>query len=368
MSVRADPSSKRVCILSGGGDAPGVNAILRGFVHAAQRLRLDVVGSRYGFEGLLAPDGLVPMDIGDVHGILPTGGCVLGCSTRINPFFVASKDGGPPKNMAPAVVDRLRANGIRTLVLIGGDGTTIAADGFSKLGLDVLTIPKTIDHDLAGTDGSCGFATAVESATRAIDALHSTAEAHARVMLVEVMGRNAGWIALHSGLAGGADVILLPEIPYRLDRIVAKIHEREELGLRFSIVVVAEGAFPHGSDVDEVEHGRPGHLPRLGGAGARLLRALEASGLDHEIRLTVLGHLLRGGAPSAVDRNLGMELGTRAAELCKAGEFPRRLVVRDGRVTAIPLDAHDLQRHVSPSREPLVRTARLVGIELGDDV
>lgn len=215
--------ARRVCILSGGGDAPGVNAILRGFVHAARALHLEVVGSRYGFEGLLEPDGLVPLGIESVRGILPTGGCVLGCSTRINPFFVASKDGGPSRDMGPALVDRLRTNGIEALVLIGGDGTTLAAERFSKLGVGVIAIPKTIDDDLAGTDISCGFETAVESATRAVDALHSTAEAHARVMLVEVMGRNAGWIALHAGLAGGADVVLIPEIPYRLERVVATV-------------------------------------------------------------------------------------------------------------------------------------------------
>lgn len=360
--------ARRVCILSGGGDAPGVNAILRGFVHAARRLDVGVVGSRYGFEGLLAPDGLVPLGIENVRGILPVGGCVLGCSTRINPFFVAAKDGGPPKDMAPAIVERLRRNGIEALVLIGGDGTTLAAERFSKLGLGVIAIPKTIDDDLAGTDVSCGFETAVESATRAIDALHSTAEAHARVMLVEVMGRNAGWIALHAGLAGGADVILIPEIPYRLERVVAKVREREALGLRFSIVVVAEGAFPVGGNVEEIEHGHPGHLPRLGGAGAHLMRALESTGLDHEIRLTVLGHLLRGGAPSAFDRNLGTHLGTMAAELCKAGEYSRRLIVREGRVAALPLDARDLRRRVNASREPLVRTARLLGVELGEEV
>lgn len=362
------PHSRRVCILSGGGDAPGVNAILRGFVHAARRLDLGVYGSRYGFEGLLQPDGLVPLEIESVRGILQLGGCFLGCSTRINPFYVVSRDGGKAEDLAPAIVERLRASEIEALVLVGGDGTTLAARRFAGLGIGVVAIPKTIDNDLAGTDVSCGFETAVESATRAIDALHSTAEAHARVMLVEVMGRNAGWIALHAGLAGGADVILIPEIPFDLSRIVAKIREREALGLGFTIVVIAEGAFPMGGDVAEVERGRPGHLPRLGGAGVRLMASLESAGLGHEIRLTVLGHLLRGGSPSAFDRNLGTQLGTRAAELCKAGAYPRRLVVREGSVTSRRLEPSDLRRLVIPAREPLVRTARLLGVELGDDV
>jgi 6-phosphofructokinase 1 len=243
----------------------------------------------------------------------------------------------------------------------------LAAERFSKLGMRCIGIPKTIDNDLGQTDRSCGFESAVETATHAIDALHSTAEAHARVMLVEVMGRNAGWIALHAGVAGGADVILIPEVPYRLDRIVAKIRERESLGMRFSIVVIAEGARPITGNVLAVEMATPGHLPRLGGAGARLLHELEEAKLGHELRLTVLGHLQRGGSPSASDRNLGTEMGTFAAELCHQGARDRRIVVRDGRVTSIPLTFAGVARHKEVDLGgSLVRAARLVGIELGD--
>ncbi len=356
----------RVCLLSGGGDAPGVNAIVRGFVHAARHLSIEVLGSHYGFEGLMAPDGIRPLGLSDIHSILPKGGCILGCSTRVNPFFMGER-AGEPRDHGPVVVDRLRALGIEALVLIGGDGTMLAADRFTRLGMGCVGIPKTIDNDLGQTDITCGFDSAVETATRAIDALHTTAEAHARVMLLEVMGRNAGFIALHAGLAGGADVILIPEMPYRLERVIAKIREREALGLRFSIVVVAEGARPFGGDVLELERGRPGYLARLGGAGARLLRELEGAALGHEVRLTVLGHLQRGGSPSAFDRNLGSRLGTYAAELCAQGRLGRRIVAQDGKVTSIALasDEATLHRRVDPDGS-LLHTARLVGIELGD--
>jgi 6-phosphofructokinase len=357
---------QRVCLLVGGGDAPGVNAVVRGFVHAANRFSIEVLGSRYGFEGLLAPDGLVPLGISDIRGILPRGGCTLGCSTRVNPFFVR---GGPDaaEDRGPAIVDRLRSRGVQALVLVGGDGTTVAATKFGKLGMECICIPKTIDNDLGQTELACGFESAVETATRCIDALHSTAEAHSRVMLVEVMGRYAGFIALHSGMAGGADVILVPEIPYRLERVIAKIRERESLGLRFTIVAVAEGAKPLDGDVLEIEAGRPGHLARLGGAGERLRRELEAAHLEQEVRLTVLGHLQRGGSPTAFDRNLGTRLGTHAAELCHRREYGRRIVVRNGDLDSIPLTTEEapLHKRLDPRCDPMLRSARLVGIELG---
>jgi 6-phosphofructokinase 1 len=369
-SIGAKPGSfaPRVCLVSGGGDAPGVNAIVRAFVHASRHFGIEVIGSRYGFEGFLDPKGLVPISVADVRGILPKGGCILGCSTRINPFYMPSK-GGHTEDVSPAIADRLKSSGIDTLVMIGGDGTTIAASRFAKLGLHCIAVPKTIDNDLAQTDRTCGSESAVETATHAIDALHSTAEAHSRVMLVEVMGRNAGFIALHAGVAGGADVILIPEIPYRLDRIIAKIRERESLGLRFSIVVIAEGAKPIAGDASEIESATPGHLARLGGAGARLMRQLEDADLDHEIRLTVLGHLQRGGSPCPSDRNLGTQLGAFAAELCRQGGSSCRLVIQGSKVTSVPLDFDEgtLNQKVDLTGS-LVRAAQLIGIELGGTV
>ena len=355
---------RRICVVTCGGDAPGVNAILRGFVHAARRLSFEALGCRYGFEGLLDPSGIVSLELEDVRGILPTGGSVLGCSTRVNPFFVAQME-GPPCDMSPSIVSRLRSISVQALVMIGGDGTMFAAQKFTSLGLHCIGVPKTIDNDLGETDTTCGFDTAVETATRAIDALHATAEAHSRLLLVEVMGRNSGYIALHAGVAGGADVILMPEMPYVIERVVAKVREREALGRRFSIVVVGEGSRPIGGDVLEVEPARAGHLPRLGGAGARLMAELEKRKLGHDVRLMVLGLLQRGGSPCAFDRILGTEMGTYAAELCQRGVYDRMIAVRQGLVTDVPL-ACDRYLHKELRRDhPLIRAARLVGIELG---
>jgi 6-phosphofructokinase 1 len=325
-----------------------------------------VVGCRYGFEGLLDPSAIVPLRIEHVRGILPRGGCVLGCSTRVNPFFVASKMGEAPRDFGASIVERLRAQEIDALVLVGGDGTMLAARRFMRLGMPCIGIPKTIDNDLARTEMTCGFDSAVETATRAIDALHSTAEAHARIMIVEVMGRNAGFIALYAGVAGGADVILIPEIPYALEPVLQKVREREALGLRFSIVVVAEGARPIGGEVAEIEEGRPGYLPRLGGAGERLMKELERSNTGHEVRLTVLGHLQRGGSPSAFDRNLGTGMGAYAAELCAKGHFGRMVSFVAGSLESTPLDA-DAALHKEVDRQgSLMTAARSAGIQFGD--
>jgi 6-phosphofructokinase 1 len=363
-------SVRSVCILSGGGDAPGVNAIIRGFVHAARRRSIEVLGCHYGFEGLLHPEGIRPLALADVKGILGKAGSVLGCSTRVNPFYVVQKPGGETVDMSSAVVDRLRALRVESLVLIGGDGTMLAARRFMDRGLRCVGVPKTIDNDLGETDFTCGFDSAVEAAASALDTLHATAEAHARVLILEVMGRNAGWIALHAGLAGGADVILLPEIPYDVARVVAKIREREALGRSFTMFVAAVGARPTGGDAAEIEAGRLGHLPRLGGAGSRLMRELTELDLGHEVRLTVLGLLQRGARPTAFDRNLGTRMGTYAAELCARGAYDRMVALREGRVTDIPLalDATGAEGrfHKEVGRDdPMIESARLVGIELG---
>ena len=354
----------RVCLLTGGGDAPGLNAAVRAFVHVAARRGVLVHASHFGFEGLLGREEVVPLRIEDVRGILPRGGSILGCSTRSNPF--ALPDGHA------AIVDataRLRARltelGIGALVLAGGDGTMSIAARLDEVGVRCIGIPKTIDGDLGGTEQTCGIDTAVETATRAIDALHSTAEAHQRVMIVEVMGRNAGWIALRSGVAGGADVVLIPEVPYDAARVAAKIRERESLGLRFSIVVVGEGARPSGGEVSEIEAQRPGHPGRLGGAGERLAGELRALEVLHDVRVTVLGHLQRGGTPTAFDRLLATRFGAHAAELCAEGHFGRMVSLRSGHVESVPIArANSSVSRVDPSGE-IARCARAMGIELG---
>lgn len=354
----------RVCLLTGGGDAPGLNAAVRAFVHAAARRSVVVHASHYGFEGLLGREAVVPLSLEDVRGILPRGGSILGCSTRSNPFSTGADD-ARARDAAGALRARLGELGIDALVLAGGDGTMAIASRLAAAGIPCVGIPKTIDGDLGGTEQTCGIDTAVETATHAIDSLHSTAEAHQRVLVLEVMGRNAGWIALRAGIAGGADVILIPEVPYRVDRVVAKIRERDSYGLRFSIVVIGEGAYPVGGAASEAEHAHGLRPARLGGAGERLQKELEARDLPHEVRVTVLGHLQRGGTPTANDRLLASRLGTHAAELCADRRFGRMVALRAGCVDSLPIDeACRAASRIDPTGE-LPRCARLLGIELG---
>jgi 6-phosphofructokinase 1 len=357
--------SRRVCLLTGGGDAPGLNAAVRAFVHVATRRGILVYASRFGFEGLLGRAELSPLRLEDVRGILPRGGSILGCSTKSDPFALPSGAAAVPVDATAPLLARLRDLGIDALVLAGGDGTMSIAARLGELGVPCVGIPKTIDGDLGGTEQTCGIDTAVEAVTSAVDALHSTAEAHQRVMVVETMGRHAGFIALRAGIAGGADVVLIPEIPYDVSRVVAKIREREALGLRFSIVVIGEGASPVGGTTREVESGRPGHPARLGGAGDRLAHELGVHDVRHEVRVIVLGHLQRGGTPTAADRLLATRFGAHAAELCAEGRFGRMVTLRAGHVESMPIaEACRCRARVDPAGE-IVRCARVVGIELG---
>jgi ATP-dependent phosphofructokinase / diphosphate-dependent phosphofructokinase len=349
----------RVCLLTGGGDAPGLNAVVRGFFHAATRRGLLVYASHFGFEGLLGREPVVPLRLEDVRGLLPRGGSVLGCSTRSNPFA------GPTSDVAERLQSRVKELQLDALVLAGGDGTMAIAERLEELGIRCVGIPKTIDGDLGGTDLTCGLDTAVETATRAIDALHSTAEAHQRVMIVEVMGRNAGWIALRAGIAGGADAVLIPELPYDPQRVVAKIREREGLGLRFSIVVVGEGAAAIGGSASVVEAAHSGQPARLGGAGERLAHELRSCGVGHDVRVTVLGHLQRGGTPTAFDRLLATRFGAHAAQLCADRCFGRMVSLRGSHVDSVTIaEANRSSSRVDPSGE-LVTCAHAMGIELG---
>jgi 6-phosphofructokinase 1 len=357
----------KVCILTGGGDAPGLNAVLRGFVKRARQLGIDVWGSRDGFEGLLeGGPRIVPLHVESVRGILPRGGSILGCSTRANPFRMPMAKGSSETiDRSSEIIARVREHEFQGLVLVGGDGTMYYARRFLERGVPCIGIPKTIDNDLAATDQTFGFDTAVSTATWAIDTLHSTAEAHERVMILEVMGREAGWIALAAGLAGGADVILIPEIPYDLERVRAKILERSISGRPFTIVVVAEGAMPRdGQPSLAEERPRPGQLLRLAGAGDRLARALEKR-IESEIRVTVLGHLQRGGSPTAFDRLLGMRMGVHAADLVHGEAFGRMVVATGRRIGSVPFsEVPESPRLVDPRGE-LADTARALGVELG---
>jgi 6-phosphofructokinase 1 len=356
---------RRIGILTGGGDAPGLNAVLRAVVRTAEKSGgLETIGILDGFEGLLERR-FVPFTSATVRDLISKGGTVLGTTNRSNPF--AFRDGGGGKrDRSGEVLANVREAGLDGLVVIGGDGSLKIARNFSELGLPVVGVPKTIDNDLAATDYTFGFWTAVETATDALDRLRDTAESHHRVMILEVMGRDAGWIALHAGLSGAADVILIPEIPYRVEAVEAKIEERAARGQKFSLVVVAEGAKPEGgSQSVQVEDSGDG-FPRLGGAGVRLANDLK-SRVEHEVRVTVLGHLQRGGSPVPFDRILATRLGRHAAELAARGAWGRMVCVVRGEICDVPLqEAVSSQKLVDPAGE-LVGTARALGTGFGDE-
>ncbi len=316
-----------VAILTGGGDCPGLNAVIRAVVRRGERHGFGVVGIRDGWRGLLEDD-LFPLPTEAVRGILHLGGTILGTS-RTNPF---KRDDGPQR-----VLDHLARRGVDAVVAVGGEDTLGVANRFHGLGMKVVGVPKTIDNDLSGTDYTFGFDTAVSIATEAIDRLHSTAEAHARVIVCEVMGRHAGHIALHSGLAGGADVILVPEEPVNVDRVCDHVRRRQGAGHRFSIVVAAEGA--------QIERGRDevvsadldefGHV-RLGGIGAYLAKEIEGrTGI--ETRSTVLGHIQRGGSPTARDRVLATRYGVFAADLVHEERWGTMAALHGDEIVGIPL-------------------------------
>jgi 6-phosphofructokinase 1 len=340
--------------------------VIRAFVKSCDQAGIEVYGSEDGFEGLIQPGRLVKLKPQTVRGILPRGGSILGCSTRANPFAYPTKKGGGEVllDVSDQVLERIAKHQIDALVMVGGDGTMHHAQAFMQRGVRVIGVPKTIDNDLAATDFTFGFNTALNTATWAIDTLHATAESHDRVMIVEVMGRYAGWIALCAGIAGGADVIAIPELPYDVDRIVAKIAARSEAGASFSIVVVGEGARPRDGAQATVEKGRKGHLERLGGAGQVLADRLRGR-IAHDVRVTVLGHLQRGGSPSAFDRLLGTRLGVQAAICCHSNTTGVMVALRGTAIVEVPIADVLSAPNLVPPQGELVDTARRVGIELG---
>jgi 6-phosphofructokinase 1 len=368
--AKTEVAVHRVCILTGGGDAPGLNAVLRAFVKTAEGLGIETFGSEDGFEGLIHPGRMVRMTRDTVRGILPKGGSVLGCSNRANPFSYPVVDARGRERLVDVsgeVLARLKAHAIDTLVLVGGDGTMHHAHALGARGINVIGVPKTIDNDLAATDYTFGFDTALGTATWAIDALHATAESHDRVMVVEVMGRYAGWIALCAGIAGGADVVLIPEVPYDIERVAAAIRARSDAGATFSIVVVGEGARPIAGKVSALTKNKKGHLERLGGAAQQIADQLKGT-IPHEVRVTVLGHLQRGGTPSAFDRVLGTRLGVQAALCCAAGRSGVMVALRGTEIVLVSIDeALKHPKLVVPTGE-LVETAQRVGIELGAEI
>ena len=354
----------KIAISTGGGDAPGLNAVIRGAVLAAVHRGWECVGIRKGYDGLLGQEQLVPLGPAEVRGITHLGGTILGTTNRGDPFHWRERlpDGTwVEHDRSEELVRAFRAHGIGALIAIGGDGSLRIARHLLDKGVALVGVPKTIDNDVGGTEATFGFDTAVQTATEAIDKLHSTAESHERVMVVEVMGRHAGFIALSAGLAGSADVILIPEIPYEMDRVCNKIRQREAEGRHFSMVVVAEGAVARGGEEVYLDAERR----RLGGVGDRVARVIEQK-TGKETRTLVLGHLQRGGSPTTFDRLLGLRFGAAAVRLIAEGKFGHMVALDPPTIVAVPLD----EALAAPKRVPLdsdsIATARDLGISLGD--
>lgn len=349
---------KQIGILTGGGDAPGLNAVIRAVVRTAiGEYGMKCIGIEDSFEGILGDTHTVPLTQKSVSGILPRGGTILG--TRNRGSFVKNVNGVPvyPEMPIGEAIANLDILGIEALVVLGGEGTLGIAEQFHKRGFPVIGVPKTIDNDLAATEFTFGFMTAIDIATEALDRLHTTAASHDRVMILEVMGRNAGWIALHAGLAGSADIILLPEIPFCFDAIVKKVQAREKAGSRFTNIVVAEGAV----EVGKSEVYQDSGTRRLGGVGEYLRRHIETL-TGKESRCVVLGHLQRGGSPNAFDRMLGTNFGACAVRALANGETGKMVALQAGNVITVPLDEACTNIKTVPVDGQLVRTARDIGI------
>jgi 6-phosphofructokinase 1 len=358
-------SVRKIGVLTGGGDAPGLNAVIRAVVKAACNAGIEVIGLEDSFDGLLDPSRTRPMTPQSVTGILRLGGTVLGTTNHGNPFEYPADTAEGKVDYSDRVVDTFHKMQLDALVAIGGDGTLAIAHQFYLKGIPIVGVPKTIDNDIVGTTTCFGFDTAVAFAADAIDRLHSTAEAHKRIMVVEVMGRYAGWIALHAGVAGGADVILMPEIPYSLERVAEYVRQRERLGAKFSIVVVAEGAKPVGGAATILEAARTGYVERLGGVGALVAASLEQM-TGKEARCVVLGHLQRGGSPTAFDRVLATRLGGKAVELLKRGVFGKLVANHPPDIVPVPLADVVGRTRTVPLDYDLLATARAIGISLGE--
>lgn len=359
---------RKIGISTGGGDCPGLNAVIRAVVRAARlHYQWDVIGIEDGFDGLIYSRNLKPLTLESVSGILHRGGTILGTTNRGNPFEHVDYENGKKviRDLTPRILDNISILGLDAIVTIGGDGTLSIARDLHKLGVPVVGVPKTIDNDLSATDLTFGFATAVETATEALDKLHTTAESHHRVMVVEVMGRDAGWIAMEAGIAGGADVILIPEIPFDIDKVSRKIKQRYILGKRFSIVVVAEGASPAGGgQVILTKPTEDYQNVRLGGIGYQVAQVLQEK-TQIESRVVVLGHLQRGGSPIAYDRVLATRFGATAADLVHEGKFGYMVCLRGREIQNVLIDeaVRNLKKVDAKGQE--VRTAEHMGIEFG---
>ena len=355
----------RIGVLTSGGDCPGLNAVLRGVALAGEKLDFEVLGFLDGFEGLLAPGRFVVLDRRSTSGIMPRGGTMIGTTNRGH--FVAKVGAGEKAVIAPNVIASasqvLEEHRVEALIIVGGDGSMTTALQLQEAGINCIGVPKTIDNDLAATAMTFGFDSAVATVTDALDRLHTTATSHKRVMVLEVMGRHAGWIALHGGIAGGAHIILIPEIPFDYEKIVEALDRRETKGSIYSLIVVAEGACP--ADGQAVKRGAADAEDRFGGIGGVVAAEITARS-GRETRCTVLGHLQRGGAPTTLDRILGTRFGVKAVRLVAEKEFGSMVSYQNYQVRHVPIaDAVNRLRLV-PADGEMVQTARDVEISFGD--
>jgi len=360
---------KRLAILTGGGDAPGLNAVIRAVVKTSENYyKCEVLGVRNGFDGFIQEGGVFPLNSQVVRGILPRGGTILGAANRGNPFAlkVVNPEGTVSyEDSSQQVYDQIISLHLDALVVVGGDGTLHIAQELHEIGVPVVGVPKTIDNDIGGTDFSFGFDTAVATATDAIDKLHTTAESHHRVMVLELMGRNAGFITLYSGLAGGADVILIPEIPFRYEVICKQVKQRVSKGSYFSIIAVSEGASAQGSEQVFLREGDSVFQARLGGISHQVADFIARS-CEVETRVTILGHLQRGGSPTPFDRWLATRLAAEAVRAVGRGELGVMSALQGNKVVTIPLkEALSTLKRVDIHGDT-VQTARNLGISLGD--
>jgi len=359
---------KTIGILTGGGDCPGLNAVIRGVTRAAAHDHgMEVIGFEDGFLGMIERR-YRPLDPQSVSGLLTQGGTILGSSNRADPFhlFLKTAGGGEYRDVSDRCMQLYDELKLSALVCVGGDGTLTIAGRLAQQGAKVVGVPKTIDNDLMETDATFGFDSALVTATEAVDKLHTTAHAHHRIMLVEVMGRNAGWLALQAGLAGGGDIILIPELPYMVEEMAAAIEERSRIGKRFSIIVVSEGARPAGGEqvCREASGAEGGTARRLGGISALVAADLQKlTGID--TRTTVLGHLQRGGTPTPRDRLLATQFAVKAVELVAAGNFNTMAALRGTAVEAVPIELVMGKQRTVPLDSQLIRAAQSVGTSFG---
>ena len=359
---------KRIGILTGGGDCPGLNAVIRAAFKTATNTGWEIYGIYEGFAGLLSPKNAVrPLGSEDVKGILNIGGTILGTTNRGNPFsFPVKKDGKwVETDRSDEAIANLKKLGLDAVIAIGGDGSLRIAKRFFDKGMPVIGVPKTIDNDISGTVTTFGFDTAVSTATDAIDKLHSTAESHQRVMVVEVMGRYAGWIAMNSGVAGGADAILIPEIPFSLKTVAKHIQARYRSGREFAIIVTAEGAAPPGEEL-RTKGKKVGQEVKLGGIGEYVSKEIERL-TGHESRSLVLGHLQRGGHPTTFDRLLATRFGSAAVRLANEGFFGQMVALDPPHIKSVPIEDAISQMKRVPLTSDVIRAARDMGITFGDE-